>query len=101
MTKLRVLFHTIKSFGLPKINMANSSTEISIKADHNNLLLILLIAIVAFSAGFVIARARYKPQLRETFNMVMEREDKIDELQSKVQEIENQMKMTNEKKTKL
>jgi len=72
--------------------MANSSTEISIKADHNNLLLIILIAIVAFSAGFVIARARYKPQLRETFNMVMEREDKINKLEDKVETIERQMK---------
>jgi hypothetical protein len=49
-------------------------------------LTIALIVLIAFIAGFVLARAKYKPQLKETYNMVMEREDIISDLKAQLEQ---------------
>ena len=53
--------------------------------------MILILLLLVFSAGFLIARVRYKPQIRATFNMVQEREDKIRELKEVIKGYENQI----------
>ena len=64
----------------------------------NRKLVIIVVLFIAFAAGFLVARARYKPQLRETFNMVQERELKISELREVIKSYENQlMPKTNKK----
>ena len=57
----------------------------------NRKLIILIVLFIAFAAGFLVARARYKPQIRETFNMVQEREQKINELKEVIKSYENQL----------
>lgn len=64
----------------------------------NRKLIILVVLLIAFAAGFLVARTRYKPQIRETFNMVQEREQTISELQEVIKSYENQMMMQNTKK---
>ena len=59
----------------------------------NRKLMILILLLLVFSAGFLIARVRYKPQIRATFNMVQEREDKIRELKEVIKSYENQLKL--------
>ena len=57
----------------------------------NRKLIILIVLFIAFAAGFLVARVRYKPQIRTTFNMVQEREDKIRELKEVIKSYEDQM----------
>jgi len=73
--------------------MARSRTTSS-NSRNNKLFVIVLIAIVAFAAGFAIARAKYKTQLSQTFDMVMEREGMISGLQEKLKSIEQKMTET-------
>ncbi len=65
------------------------------KTKTNNIdqrkLFVIIMLLVAFSAGFLVARARYKPQIKSTFEMVMERENAIDDLKSKVEEYKEQL----------
>ncbi len=60
--------------------------------------MILILLLLVFSAGFLIARVRYKPQIRATFNMVQEREDKIRELKEVIKGYENQIMILDAKK---
>ena len=60
--------------------------------------MILILLLLVFSAGFLIARVRYKPQIRATFNMVQEREDKIRELKEVIKSYENQIMILDAKK---
>lgn len=64
----------------------------------NRKLIILIVLFIAFAAGFLVARTRYKPQIRETFNMVQEREQKINELREVIKSYENQIMMQDTKK---
>lgn len=64
----------------------------------NRKLMILILLLLVFSAGFLIARVRYKPQIRATFNMVQEREDKIRELKEVIKGYENQIMILDAKK---
>ena len=57
----------------------------------NRKLIIVIVLFIAFAAGFLVARTRYKPQIRETFNMVQEREQKINELKEVIKSYENQL----------
>jgi len=57
----------------------------------NRKLIILVVLFIAFAAGFLVARTRYKPQIRETFNMVQEREDTIRDLREVIKSYENQI----------
>lgn len=57
-------------------------------------LTVVIIIVVAFIAGFILARAKYKPQIRESFDMVMEREGRIAELESKLKDYENAVMKT-------
>ncbi len=65
------------------------------KTKTNNIdqrkLFVIIMLLVAFSAGFLVARARYKPQIKSTFEMVMERENAIDDLKSKVEEYKEKL----------
>jgi uncharacterized membrane protein len=54
-------------------------------------IIILIILFIAFAAGFLTARTRYKPQIREKFNMIQEREQKISELREVIKSYEDQM----------
>ncbi len=58
---------------------------------NNRKLIIVIVLFIAFAAGFLVARTRYKPQIRETFNMVQEREQTISELQEVIKSYENQL----------
>lgn len=69
-----------------------SSSSSAKSAEHSKLLLVIIVAVVAFSFGFMIARAKYKTQLNTTYNMVMEKQDKINDLNAKVQSIQNILK---------
>ena len=60
--------------------------------------MILILLLLVFSAGFLIARVRYKPQIRATFNMVQEREDKIRELKEVIKSYENQLMLLQPKR---
>lgn len=64
----------------------------------NRKLMILILLLLVFSTGFLIARVRYKPQIRATFNMVQEREQKINELREVIKSYENQIMMQGTKK---
>ncbi len=59
---------------------------------------IIVVLLLVFSAGFLLARARYKPQIRETFNMVMEREDAIRDLETKIKAYEDKIMMEETKR---
>ncbi|OGH16639.1 MAG: hypothetical protein A3C30_04395 [Candidatus Levybacteria bacterium RIFCSPHIGHO2_02_FULL_40_18] len=64
----------------------------------NRKLIIIIVLLIAFAAGFLIARTRYKPQIRETFNMVQEREQTINELREVIKSYENQIIQGTKKK---
>ncbi|MBI4092097.1 MAG: hypothetical protein HY427_02750 [Candidatus Levybacteria bacterium] len=64
---------------------------------NNRKLIILIVLFIAFAAGFLVARTRYKPQIRETFNMVQERESRISELKEVIKSYENQLTQPNRK----
>ena len=64
----------------------------------NRKLIILIVLFIAFAAGFLVARTRYKPQIRETFNMVQERESRISELKEVIKSYETQIMMQDTKK---
>jgi hypothetical protein len=72
--------------------MAKSKTFIG----QHTALTVALIIVLSFAAGFLLARAKYKPQIKQTFDMVMERENTISELQSKIQDFESQLSETSE-----
>lgn len=79
--------------------MAKKQKSLSPKSQRK--LLILIALLIAFSAGFLVARARYKPQIRTSFNMVMEREDTIADLEARVKAYEEKMMMLESGKTKI
>ena len=81
------------------IFMARSRSASSRKPGDNKLFVILLIALVAFAAGFAIARAKYKTQLTQTYDMVMEREGMISGLQEKLKNFEKKMMMNEDLNT--
>lgn len=64
----------------------------------NRKLIILIVLLIAFAAGFLVARTRYKPQIRATFNMVQEREDKIAELKEVIKSYEKQLMQSTKKR---
>ena len=64
----------------------------------NRKLIILIVIFIAFAAGFLVARTRYKPQIRETFNMVQEREDTVRELKEVIKSYEKQLMGPTKKK---
>lgn len=61
---------------------------------------ILIVLLFVFAAGFLIARARYKPQIRTSFDMVMERETLINDLKTRIQAYEDKIRMEMQKATK-
>ena len=65
---------------------------------NNRKLIILIVLFIAFAAGFLVARTRYKPQIRETFNMVQERESRISELKEVIKSYETQLMQSAKKK---
>lgn len=64
----------------------------------NRKLVILIVLFIAFAAGFLVARTRYKPQIRTTFNMVQEREDTIAELREVIKSYEQQLTQQGKKR---
>ena len=64
----------------------------------NRKIVLVIVLLVVFLAGFLIARTRYKPQIRATFNMVQEREDQIKELKEVIKSYEKQMMPSSKKK---
>ena len=60
--------------------------------------MILILLLLVFSAGFLIARVRYKPQITTTFNMVQEREQKINDLREVIKSYENQLMLLQPKR---
>lgn len=54
--------------------MANTKATMSAK------LMIIIVIGVAFAGGYLVARERYKPQINELSAMVIDRDDKITEL---------------------
>lgn len=64
----------------------------------NRKLMILILLFLVFSAGFLLARTRYKPQIRATFNMVQEREEKIRDLREVIKSYEKQLMAPQTKK---
>lgn len=73
--------------------MANKAKVASTR--DNKKIWIIIILILVFVAGFLVARTRYKPQIEQSFNMIMEREDKITNLQNQITELENKMRLEN------
>ncbi len=55
--------------------------------------MILIVLLLVFSAGFLVARARYKPQIRTSFDMVMEREELINDLKTRITTYEDKIRM--------
>lgn len=68
---------------------------------HNKKIWIFIILLLVFAAGFLVARARYKPQIRTSFDMVMEREGTIAELEAKVKAYEEKMMILEPGKSKI
>jgi hypothetical protein len=56
--------------------------------DHHTIMLVIIVAIVAFGLGYIFARAKYKTQLKTTYNMVVERDSTIKNLNTKIQQIQ-------------
>ena len=50
---------------------------------------VMVAIVLAFVAGFLVARVRYKPQIQTTYNMVVEREAIIQELRSTIEQLTN------------
>jgi hypothetical protein len=50
-------------------------------------LTIVIIIIISFAAGFLLARLKYKPQIQATYDMVMERENVISDLKTQLKEV--------------
>lgn len=69
-----------------------SSHSASKSAEQSKLLLVIIVAVVAFAFGFMIARAKYKTQLNATYNMVMEKQATINDLNTKVKNIQSILK---------
>lgn len=61
---------------------------------------IAVVLLLVFAAGFLVARVRYKPLIKESFNMVMEREDVINDLKAKIKAYEDKI-MMEETKTRI
>ena len=61
--------------------------------------MIILIVLVAFAAGFLIARAKYKAQLKTTYEMVMDREGKISDLGERIKDFQKSMMMQQDSNT--
>ena len=59
---------------------------------------VIVAIVLAFIAGFLVARVRYKPQIQASFKMVIDREDEISNLRQQVQQIEDKMMMMMESK---
>lgn len=66
-----------------KLNLTNPSSKF----------MILIVLLLVFSAGFLVARARYKPQIRTSFDMVMEREELINDLKTRITTYEDKIRM--------
>lgn len=60
---------------------------------NNKKALILLLVVLTFVAGFLVARAKYKPQITETRLMVEEKNTEVDVLKSKIRELEQKIEL--------
>ena len=49
-------------------------------------LTIVVLVVAAFVLGFLLARTKYKPQIQQTYDMVMERENTISDLKAQIGE---------------
>ena len=62
------------------------------KKHQHKVLVIVLVAVVFFSLGYILARAKYKSQLKTTYSIVMQKDAEISSLNSKVIQIQNILK---------
>ncbi len=76
------------TYSMPKRTSSSQTNS----AEHSKILLVIIVAVVAFAFGFMIARAKYKTQLNTTYNMVMEKQATINDLNAKVQSIQKILK---------
>ena len=77
------------------INMP--STTNTTPSSHRKVWIIAAI-LLAFVAGLLVSRVRYKPQIRATFNLVQDQTQEISELKAQIKTLEDKMLM--EAKTK-
>ncbi|HVT01681.1 MAG TPA: hypothetical protein VHE53_05655 [Patescibacteria group bacterium] len=61
--------------------MAKKSTN---NVTQDKTLMIVVLLIVGFLIGFLVARARYKPQIMETYNIVQEQKAEISDLKLQI-----------------
>lgn len=59
---------------------------------RHKILAVALIAISFFALGYIVSRAKYKSQLKTTYNMVMDKDAEISSLNSKIIQIESILK---------
>lgn len=69
--------------------MANKKIKVADK--HQKKLWMILVLIVVFGAGFLVARARYKPQIQATYNLVVEKQAEVDDLQAQIDAYKTKM----------
>lgn len=63
--------------------------------DHHTIMLVIIVAIVAFGLGYIFARAKYKTQLKTTYNMVLERDATISNLNAKIKQAQTLLEKNN------
>ena len=61
--------------------------------EHRRIIIIVIVAIVAFGLGYIVARAKYKSQLRTTTLMVQEKDAEISAMQKQMNQIQTILKM--------
>ena len=64
------------------------------RAEQNKILLVIIVAVVAFSVGFIIARTKYKSQLKTTYDMVINQQAQISGQNAQIKHLENNVKTT-------
>lgn len=52
---------------------------------------IIVAILLAFVAGFLVSRVRYKPQITATFNLVADQTQEISQLKTQLQTLENKI----------
>lgn len=62
--------------------------------DHHKIIVLLVVAIIAFLVGYTAARIKYKDQLKETFDMVMSQQSQIAGQNVQIKNLEGSLKAT-------
>ena len=67
----------------------NSNSKSS---EQSKIILVVIVAVVAFAFGFIIARAKYKSQLKTTYDIVMSQQAQISGQNAQIKQLENSTK---------